>query len=97
MCFFLKIEEMDYQSILDELLELLSSRQVVIRQEAMGGGGGGFCEVRNRQVFFLDSQASAMDCAIQAAKAVFKVVEDPEAIFLKPAVREFLDKVRQMD
>lgn len=88
---------MEYQAILDELLDLLTSRQVLIRQEAMGGGGGGLCEIRERKVFFLDTQASAMDCAVQAAKAVLRVVEDPEAIFLKPAVRDFLDRVQQME
>lgn len=88
---------MDHQAILDELVSLLSSRQVVIREESMGGGGGGLCEIRGRFIFFVDSQATAMDCAIQAARAVLKVIEDPETVFLKPAVRDFLDRVRQMD
>lgn len=88
---------MDYQGILDELVSLLSSQDVLIRQEAMGGGGGGLCEIRGKRIFFLDSQAAAMECAVQAAKAVLKVIEDPEAIYLKPAVREFLDRVQQMD
>ncbi|HOK65517.1 MAG TPA: hypothetical protein PK054_06480 [Anaerohalosphaeraceae bacterium] len=88
---------MDYQAILDEFLELLSSQGVQVRQESMGGGGGGLCEIRGRMIFFLDTQASALDSAVQAGKAVLKVIEDPETIFLKPAVRDFLDRVRQME
>lgn len=88
---------MDYQDIVEELLSVLSSRDVLIRQETLGGGGGGLCEIRGRKIFFLDSQASSMDTAVQAAKAVLKVVEDPETIYLKPAVRDFLDRVKQME
>lgn len=88
---------MNHQAILEDLLELLASRHIVIRNEAMGGGGGGFCEFKDKKVFFLDSQANSYDCAVQAAKAVLKVIEDPETIFLKPAVRDFLDKFRKID
>lgn len=71
------LEDMNHQAILEDLLELLASRHIVIRNEAMGGGGGGLCEFKEKKIFFLDSQAGSYDCAIQAAKAVMKVIEDP--------------------
>ncbi len=87
---------MTHRAILDDLLEVLSNRGVHIRTDCLGGGGGGLCQLRDKTVFFLDSQASSYDSAIQAGRAVLRVVEDPETIFLKPAVRDFLDRIQEM-
>ena len=88
---------MNDQAILEELLELLASRDIAIRTESMGGGGGGLCEFKDKKVFFLDSQARSYDSAIQAGKAILKIVEDPETIFVRPVVRDFLDRIKEMD
>jgi hypothetical protein len=88
---------MDQQAILDDLLEVLAGRHIEIRNEPMGGGGGGLCQFREKTVFFLDTEAGCYESAVQAAKAVWKVIEDPETIFLKPAVRDFLDRFREIE
>jgi hypothetical protein len=88
---------MNHQAILENLLELLAGRNIEIRNEPMGGGGGGLCQFREKTIFFLDTQAGSYESAVQAAKAVWKVVDDPEAIFLKPAVRDFLDRFKEIE
>ncbi len=88
---------MNHQAIVEDLLELLAGRNVEIRNEVMGGGGGGLCQFRNKTVFFHDTQAASYDSAVQAAKAVLRVIEDPDAIFLKPAVRDFLDRFKEIE
>lgn len=88
---------MDHRAILEELLDLLAGRNVKIRTESMGGGGGGLCEIKDSYVFFLDSESGSYESALQAARAVLRVLEDPESIFLRPAVRDFLDRVKEMD
>lgn len=88
---------MNHRAILEELLELLAGRNITIRTEALGGGGGGLCEMKDKKVFFYDSQAGAYESAVQAAKAVLYVIEDLEIIFIKPAVRDFLDRIKEMN
>lgn len=88
---------MEHQAILEELLDLLAGRNVAIRRESMGGGGGGLCEYKDKKVFFLDCQSGSYESAVQAARAVLRVIEDLEAIFVKPAVRDFLDRIKEMD
>ena len=88
---------MNDQSILDELLEVLIQRGITVRTEAMGGGGGGLCTFKENKIFFLDSQSASYESAVQAARAVLKVIEDTETIFMKPAVRDFLDRIKEID
>lgn len=83
---------MDYESISDELIELLTRQGVKIRKEAVGGGGGGFCTIKGQRTLFVDTEASWFDTAMMCAGVVETVIGDLESIYLRPAVRDFIDK-----
>ena len=79
------------ETILDELLGLLEGTGVEVRTEPMGGGGGGTCNIKGKTVVFLDSQGSTMERAAICARALAKVA-DIEAIYMKPEVRQFVER-----
>lgn len=81
---------MNEQGILAELLALLESNNVTIRNEPLGGGGGGLCTIKGEQIFFVDTQALTADVAELCADAVTKLV-DIEKVFIKPQVRQFIE------
>ncbi|MBN1126091.1 MAG: hypothetical protein JXA82_13875 [Sedimentisphaerales bacterium] len=82
---------MDTERIRDELLELLNEQGITVRFEAMGGGGDGLCTLKDRQVFFVDTQSSLLETAIATAQAVARNVP-VDSIYLRPQVREFIEK-----
>ncbi|MHC4271517.1 MAG: hypothetical protein ACYST2_04310 [Planctomycetota bacterium] len=82
---------MNKQQILEELLALLEVDGVIIRREELGGSGGGICTLKGHSVFFLDTQASSAETASLCADAVLKRIEI-EQVFIKPEVREFIEK-----
>ena len=97
MRFFLKLDvcknntgAMNEQNILDELLALLETGGVTIRNEPLGGGGGGLCTIKGEPVLFVDTQASSAVSAAICAEAVSKVM-DVEQVFVKPQVRQFIE------
>jgi hypothetical protein len=81
---------MNEQQILEELLALLESNGVIIRNEPLGGSGGGLCTIKGRQILFVDTQASSIVTAAVCAEAVPKVA-DIEQIYIKPQVRQFIE------
>ena len=81
---------MDKQSILDELLALLEQTDVTVRTDAIGGGGGGLCKIKDKFVFFVDTQSSAIENAEHCARAVAELVEI-ESVYIRPEVREFIE------
>ena len=81
---------MDDQQILDELVSILETSGIQVRDEPLGGSGGGLCKLRGRHVFFLDTQASSVDCASACAQAVDRSV-DIEQLYIKPQVRQFIE------
>jgi hypothetical protein len=81
---------MNEQRILEELLTLLESNGVIIRNEPLGGSGGGLCTVKGRSIFFVDTQAQSVDIASICAEAVSKVA-DIEKLYIKPEVRQFIE------
>lgn len=83
---------MNTQAITEELLGILAEHGVTVRSEAMGGSGGGLCVFKDRKVFFFDTDAGAYESACMCAKAVVQAVGDLEDVYIKPAVREFLDR-----
>jgi hypothetical protein len=83
---------MDHQTITEQLISLLGEQGVKIRKEAMGGGGGGLCDFKDKQVFFYDVDSSSFETALSCSKAVRQVIGDLESIYLKPAIRDFIDK-----
>jgi len=86
---------MNTQNILQELLALLEANDVAIRTEPLGGSGGGLCTIKGRHIFFVDRQASTTEIATQAAQAVAKIA-DIENIYIKPEIREFIEKNRNI-
>lgn len=81
---------MDFMAIAEDLAGILEKKGIEIRSEALGGEGGGLCRLKNKTVFFLDKQASTHERARQYARAVREIM-DIDSIYLKPAVREFIE------
>ena len=86
------LEQMDHQSITDELIELLTEQGIVIRRDRMGSGEGGLCVIGGRKVFFFNKDLSSFESAVSCAHAAAEAVPDPESIYMRPAVRDFIDK-----
>ncbi len=84
---------MNDQAILEELLALLETNEVTIRNEPLGGSGGGLCTVKGRPILFVDTQAPAIATATICAEAIVKVL-DIEQIYMKPQVRRFIEDHR---
>ena len=82
---------MDYQAILQELLDILARSGASIRTEPMGGGGGGLCKLKDAQIFFVDTQAPESEMAAIAARAVSRLI-DTETTYIKPQTRQFIEK-----
>jgi hypothetical protein len=82
---------MEQQAILDELLALLENNNVVTRTEPLGGRGGGLCKLKDKEIFFVDSDASPPDMAAICAQALTRLCQIEE-IYIKPQVRDFIEK-----
>jgi hypothetical protein len=82
---------MNEQNILEQLLSVLEGGGVKIRSEPLGGNGGGLCVIKGENFFFVDTQAAAAESAAICAQAVSELV-DIDAIYLKPQIREFIEK-----
>jgi hypothetical protein len=85
---------MDSTAILDELLGLLEGQNVIIRRDALGGDGGGLCSIKGKNIFYLDTQANVTETAAKCAEALIKVA-DVEKLYIKPQIRELLDKLKR--
>ena len=81
---------MNKQRILEELLILLETSGVTLRNEPLGGSGGGLCTIKGQRIFFADTQASSIVSAAMCADAVSKVV-DVEQVYIKPLIRQFIE------
>jgi hypothetical protein len=81
---------MNRQRVLEELLVLLEGNGVTIRREPLGGSGGGLCTVKDKPLFFVDTQASSAQVAANCAEAVSKLV-DVEKVYIRPEVRDFIE------
>ena len=81
---------METPDILEELLELIDQSGIEIRREAMGSGGGGMCKMKNKTVFFVDTECMPHEMASICAKTVNEIL-DVETVYLKPRVRQFLE------
>jgi len=85
---------MEDHAILDELLALLGQNNVTIRSEPMGGAGGGLCKIKDKQLFYVDTEAHSAEMAVTCAQAVNEIM-DIESIYIRPQIRDFLEKNRQ--
>lgn len=83
---------MNQQDIIQQLLVLLEGSGVQIRSDSMGGGGGGLCRLKDKDLMIIDRDSSSLETAIACARALRAVIPDIESIYLKPVVRDFIDK-----
>jgi len=81
---------MNEQSILEDLLEILETNGVTVRNERLGGSGGGLCDVKGSKVFFVDTEAPSTETAALCAEAVAGIV-NVEQLYMKPQVRQFVE------
>jgi hypothetical protein len=82
---------MDTRDITEELVALLEQNGVNIRREAMGGGGGGLCVIKEKKIFFVDTECPVAEMNAICSHAVNELL-DIESIYIRPQVREFLEK-----
>jgi hypothetical protein len=85
---------MNEQAILEELLALLAANRVKIRNEPLGGQGGGLAVMRGESIFFVDTDAPSAEVATLCAEAVARLL-DIETIYLRPEVRQFIERHKQ--
>ena len=72
--------------------ELADSLGIEIRRIPIGGRGGTLCAIKGRRVLFLDTDA---DRATQYDRVLRELAQVPEidSIYLRPEVREDLDRI----
>lgn len=81
---------MNQQVLMEKLLELLEKNDIQIRTEHLGGSGGGLCNIKGRDIFFVDSDAPAGEIAVLCAEAAGRLL-DIDNIYVKPVVRQFIE------
>lgn len=86
---------MDEDTLLSQLEELARALEIEVRYEPLKREGsffpGGLCRIRGEYVLILNSMATTEDKIQTLAKAVNRF--DLSRIYLRPGIREFLDKV----
>ena len=82
---------METSELLEDLTALLEQTGIEVRKQPMGGGGGGTCRIKDKTVFFLDTECSMLEMAVNCAREVASRI-DIESIYLRPQVRQFLEK-----
>ena len=87
-----KLEE---NTLLSHLEELAQGLDVEVRYEPMRRDGptfpGGLCRVKGKYVLIIDSKAVTWDKIQTLAKGLHRF--DLSQVYLRPGVREFLDRV----
>ena len=91
-----RIEAMNEQRILEELVGLLEANGITVRKEPLGGSGGGLCTVKGEKMCFVDTQAPSAETAVICTDAVSTVV-DIEGIYIKPEIRRFIEEHTQKE
>lgn len=86
---------MDEDTLLNQLEELAHSLGIEIRYEPLRRESsffpGGLCRIKGEYVLILNSTATTEDKIQTMAKAVNRF--DLSKVYLRPGLREFLDKV----
>ena len=88
---------MDQNAIIDQLEELIKSFGVQIRHEAIKQDEdlvnmvGGLCLLRGQYLLIIDSKATMIDRINTLATALKHF--DLEQIYIRPVLRELLDKI----
>ena len=84
---------MNQQQILEELVSLLETSGIQVRDEPLSGQHSGLCTVRGRAIMFLDSDTGVQDNADACAEAVGEAI-NIEALYIKPQVRQYIEARR---
>jgi hypothetical protein len=86
---------LDDETLLGQLEELAQSLEIEIRYEPLKREGsffpGGLCRIKGEYVLILNSTATIEDKIHTLAKAVNRF--DLSRVYLRPGLREFLDKL----
>jgi hypothetical protein len=85
---------MDLESRLNELLALSEQIGLTIRRESLGGNGGGLCVLKGQRVLFLDTSAD-LETRYERTLAALSPLPDLDGRYVRPDVREDLDRLRQ--
>ncbi|NQV32927.1 MAG: hypothetical protein HQ515_09545 [Phycisphaeraceae bacterium] len=84
---------MNQQQILEELVSLLETNGIQVRDEPLSGQRGGLCTVRGRPIVFLGSDTPVQDNADACAEAVNQAM-NIEDLYIKPQVRQYIEAHR---
>lgn len=82
---------MDTKDITEELVALIEQNGVEIRRESMGGGGGGLCVIKEKKIFFVDTDCSIAEMNAICSRTVNELL-DIDTVYIKPQVRQLLEK-----
>jgi hypothetical protein len=84
---------MDDPAILEMLLEIMRQSNLEIRTAPMGGQGGGLCRLKDKILFYVDSDVSTGEMIAITAGAVGQIA-DVESMYLRPQIREVIELYR---
>jgi len=84
---------MNQRQILEELVSLLETNGIQVREEPLSGGRGGLCTVRGRAIMFLGSDTGVQDNSDACAEAVNRAI-NIEELYIKPQVRQYIEAHR---
>ncbi len=81
------------QARLAELLQLADEIGLSVRRVPLGGDGGGYCQIKGQRVLFVDTMAD-MNTQYEKTLTALAPLKELDERFLKPAVREDIDRQR---
>ncbi len=84
---------MNQQQILEELVTVLETNGIQVRDEPLTGQRGGLCTVRGRPIMFLGSDTAVQDNADACAEAIHQAI-NIEELYIKPQVRQYIEAHR---
>ena len=85
---------MSLDARLDDLITAAEAVGISIRREQLGGEGGGLCILRGKRVLFLDTLSDA-ETRYERTLAALAPLPEMEGRFLRPDVREDLERARR--
>lgn len=77
-------------------MQLADGLGVRVRAEPLGGEGGGLCVLRGAKVLFIDTDADPADRLERTARALAGI-EGLDQVYVRPEVRELLDRTAATD
>ena len=84
---------MENEKLMNELLDLAERLEVEVRHECFGGDGGGLCRLRDRQVLFVDTDASPAD-QLDRTTAALAELNGLDNLYILPEIRQRLESYR---